>query len=662
MKKFRILFALLLAIMLSLTACGGETGGEGNGEGDIVTVTIAEAKAACTAEGVSLKEFYVAAKVEAADAKTGDLTLTDDSGSITVSGVCQMVDGEEVSFADMAKKPIAGNEVLILLNLIRTGDEVSAWRGCVIELFEGESPYKDMTIAAVRELEKGEKLMTDGVVARITYAFGMKPSGFILVDETASIYVYDAVAAESVKIGNRVTLTGEKDYWILEDEQANAEKFGYEGSCQIASVTVVANDGKVNEFDKSVATESTVKEILETPVTENITSKIYKVTALIEKNVGTGFVNYYFHDLDYTTSTYTYTQCSGSDFTWLDAFDGKLCTVYITALNAKSTSSDCYFRFLPVAVIDEGFVFDTAKAAEFAVKYHGITQLKATYSGDPAIELVTSVSSELLGFEGATLSFTSSDESVIKINTADGKTVFNCPGFGTATVTVTGSYGGKTYSESIEITVSENAEVDSITVEEAIASANDTEVTVKGIVGPSFVHSNRKGFYLVDETGLIAVSFMNVNDLGDIDIGNELVIKGKRATVKDTQIAIDDAVVVANYYGNNPLPAGAVKDATLAEIISLSDTTALYKITATVEFENGAYSNNCYLKVGSTSAQLYSSNAETNYSILLPYNGKEVTLIVSTCNWNGKAFKLCAVAVYDESGSVIYNEYSFPNV
>ena len=669
MKKLRILFLLLLTVALTMTSCAGlNLGGNGNGNGNsgnedqYTTVTIAEAKAACAAEGISLSDFYVAAKVASVDnLKTGDLTLTDDTDTIAVSGICQIVDGEEVGYTDMAKKPVEGNEVLIKLNLIREGDEVSAWKGVIINIFEGDNPYKDMSIEAIRALEKGEKVMTDGVVARITYANGLIPSGFILVDETASIYVYDGAAAESVKIGNKVTLTGEKDYWILEDEQTNAAKFEYKGSCQISGVTIVANDGKVNEFDKSVAVETTVKEILETPVNEDITSKLYKVTALVEKNVGTGFVNYYFHDLDYTTSTYTYTQCSGSDFTWLDQYDGKICTVYITPLNAKSTSSDCYFRFLPVEVIDEGFVFNTDNAPKFAVDYYGLAQLLKSYSGDPAVELITSVSSELLGFENVVLSYSSSDESVIKINVVDGKTILNCPGVGTATVTVTATYGDKTYSATTEITVTENTEVEHIGVDDAITSPVGEQVTVKGIVGPSFVHSNRKGFYLIDKDAVIAVSFANVNDLADIVIGNTVIVTGTRALVKETQIAIDDAALVSNYYGNSAIPADRViKDLTLAEIASKNDTTALYEVKVTVNFESTQYSKNCYIKSGETSAQLYSSNAEANYSFLLPYNGKEVTLIVSTCNWNGKAFKLCAVALYDESGNIVYNEYSFP--
>ena len=77
------------------------------------------------------------------------------------------------------------------------------------------------------------------MVARITYATGMKPSGFILVGDNSSIYVYDGDAAGRVQIGNTVTVAGTKDYWILDSEIAGAEKFGYKGCNQLTDCILV---------------------------------------------------------------------------------------------------------------------------------------------------------------------------------------------------------------------------------------------------------------------------------------------------------------------------------------------------------------------------------------------------------------------------------------
>ena len=122
---------------------------------------------------------------------------------------------------------------------------------------------------------------------------------------------------------------------------------------------MIENDKKVSTVDLSWATESTVKEIMETPVNggENITTNIYKVNAYVNKVPGNGFINYYINDLDNKTGSYVYTKCNGGDFEWLDQFDGKICTIYLSALNAKSTTSGCIYRFVPVSVVYEDFKF-----------------------------------------------------------------------------------------------------------------------------------------------------------------------------------------------------------------------------------------------------------------------------------------------------------------
>ena len=68
------------------------------------------------------------------------------------------------------------------------------------------SNYTEMSINSARDAEKDALVKVDGVVAKVLYAFGMKPCGFYLVDETNSIYVYDSDAAQRVKEGNKVTV------------------------------------------------------------------------------------------------------------------------------------------------------------------------------------------------------------------------------------------------------------------------------------------------------------------------------------------------------------------------------------------------------------------------------------------------------------------------
>ena len=521
---------------------------------------------------------------------------------------------------------------------------------------------KSITIAAARAAQKGTEVTITGVVAQITYANGKKPSGVMLVDDTGSIYVYDSNIANAVKEGNTITIKGTKALWILDTEVSSASKFGYKGCNQIDSATLLSNDGKVSAFSTKGIPTATVKEIMDTPVTEDITSKIFKVTALVKKAPGSGFVNYYINDLDGTTGTYVYTQCNGGDFDWLDKFDGKICTVYVTALNAKSSSAGCIWRFLPVEVKDEGFDIKSVNIAEHVVKYYGLPQFMTTYTGDPAMDLIASVDGELLNYKGAKLTYASSDT---KVATVSGN-VLHCLSTGKVTITVTGSYGGKTYSGKITLNVTVSQQTEQYpTVAEAIAAKVGDAVTVKGIVGPSLV--NKTGFYLIDKTGVIAVETTSAV-METIEIGHEVVLEAKRGiNTKDKdygQTCLKEAAVKVNYFGKHEYPTDAFKgELSLKEFYNLpvttDYTTHVYTITATVEVGGSAYYTNIKLTDDGTSVNLYCSSA-AQYSWLQAYAGQEITMEIAPCNWNSKSYYTgCVLAVINDDGSKVYNTLNF---
>lgn len=646
---------------------------------ELETITIAEALALAAQypEGTT-EMYYIRATVKSvANPTYGEMYITDETGEIYVYGT-RGADGTTF-FDKLPERPVKGDEVLLLCTLSQYNGESQVKLAHLIDFTHtpveiDPSQYTDATIAEARAAEADSLLKVKGVVARITYSIGHNPQGVILVDGTSSIYVYGVDVAGQVEIGNTIEVAAKKTYYVLASEQSNADKFGYKGACQLDDAILLSNDKGNHEFDKSWITESSVKEIMDTPVTEDITNKIFKVNALVKKAPGNGFINYYIDDIDGKTGSYVYTQCSGSDFDWLDQFDGKICTVYIVAQNAKSTTSGCVWRFLPILVIDEGYTFNTDGAAEYAVKYHGLTQFLANYTGDPAIKLETSVSSELLGFEGATLSYSSSDEEVVYFTEADGTVTFNCGKAGTATVTVTGSYNGKTYSETVEITVSKNAEIEYITVADAIATPYDTDVVVKGIVGPSLV--NRDGFYLFGEDGSMIAVIVNDTAIFDtIAMGNEIIISGMRERfIKDDtyttygQDSIVKATVVANYYGNHAYSTEkAITGKTLADIAALNATeshsTELYLVNGvTIEVVETAYYTNINIKDASGTLSLYCSSA-SQYNWLKAYAGQTVTLEVAPCNWNDKtAYKGCVLALILEDGTKVYNTYNWNNL
>lgn len=671
MKKFLLLLMALVLVVGCFSGCTTETvdnqlsSTPENSAPQYDVISIEKALELCGAEGnITTERYYIRGTVESiTNPAYGQMVITDGTHSISVYGI--------TGYAEMAEKPYKGDEVLLcgFLQNFKGSKEIKDAELIEFkkaELTIDESQYTDMSIADARETAEGTKVKVDGVVAQITYANGMIPSGVILVDETSSIYVYDGDIAGRAKIGNTVTLLASKTWWILADEASNAQKFGYKGCCQLESATLLSISEDVKEFDKSWITESTVKEIMDTPVSADITTKIFKVNALVTKADGKGFVNYYFNDLDGSTGSYTYTQCNGSDFAWLDQFNGKICTVYLMALNAKSSAAGCVYRFLPVAVSDDGFTFDTANAAEFVVKYYGVDQFQANYSGNPELEVVTSVSSDLLGFENAKLTYTSSDKKVVDFKTSGGKTVMHCLSTGKATITITGSYGGKTYSETVEISAEiAKEEVKAPTVAEIIAANVGENITVKGIVGPSLV--NKVGFYLIDETGIIAV-LTDEATMATVEIGQEVVLSGVRyLNTKDKdygQTCIKDAKVVTNNYGShNYNTSFFVTDKTLEDFYALNVntdyTTTVFVLKATVEVNETAYYTNIALKSGNTKVNLYCSSAN-QYNWLKAYAGEEITLEIAPCNWNSKNYYAgCVLAVRNEDGTKTLNELNF---
>ena len=655
------------------TTAPGEDSSE-PGEDEIKTITIAEALELCGDEGnVTEERYYIRATiVSITNAAYGAMIIADQTGEIPVYGTYSE-DGS-INYSEMAEKPYKGDEVLLYCILQNYNGTKEVKNARLIEFTHVEveidpNEYTDMSVADAREADKGTKIKVDGVVAKITYANGFKPNGLFLVDQTGSIYVFDGDLAQRVSEGDKITVAGEKDYWILDTEQGFAASFGYKGSCQLASAHLLEQDDSQDyAFDKSWITSTTVKDMLHTPVSENITTTIYKVNALVKKVPGNGFVNYYFFDIDGETGNYTYSQCNGNDFDWLDEFDGKICTVYISPINCKSTAGDCFFRLVPIEVIDEGYTFNKAGAPAYALKYHAMGQFRPEYSADPALELLSSVSSELLGFSGVTLSYASSDDSIVSFVTADGKTVMHCNAPGTATVTVTATLGDASATDTFEITVNTPPQVEAGNVQSAIDAAKGETVTVKGIVGPSLV--NKVGFYLIDETGVIAIQTTS-EVMATLTIGDEVILSGVcHINIKDAtthcigQTCINDAVILANNFGNHEYStASFVTDKNLQFVYDLDPmvdySTTVFVLKANVTVEETPYYTNIYLTdANGTQLRLYCSNAK-QYNWLKVFDGQEVTVEVAACNWNDKDYYTgCVLSVVTEQGK-IFNELNF---
>lgn len=645
-------------------------------------ITIAQACELAIAAGetpTATEYTIVGTIVTVSNGLYGEMTVQDETGSIYIYG-CEFSDG--TLYGDAEDKPVKGDIVVIkgVLKAFNGTPEMStqsnraeilAFEHVKVEIDTSEYPAK--TIAEVRDAQKDTKAKLSGVVAAITYANGKKPSGVILVDDTASIYVYSQDIAQQVSVGNTIEVAGSKTYWILETEQSSAQEHGYIGACQMENAVLVSNDKQVSEFDKSWIETTTVKELLNTGFNQNVTSLVVKSTAIVNKVVGTGFTNYYINDLDDKTGSYVYTQCNGSDFAWLDEFDGKVCEVYYTLLNAKSTAAGCVWRLLPVKVSEiKGFSFAASDVPAFAIEY-GVVDLfgEGVFGADPVITLPNSYDNDIIGASNVTLAYQSSDTTVATVTKGQDGTVLNLVGEGECNITVTATFGSYTASKTIAVKLDPFADIQTPTVAEIIATADGTEVTLRGIVMSSVVNQ-KGGFYIADDTGMIAVR-ATADEASQLKVGQEVVVRGtKKHVIKDGytiagQCAIDDATVVANYYGDNTYNTSwYITDKTISDLVTNFDpnvdlTTNVYVLNAKFVVKGGGYSITYYLQDPNNAENellLYTGGAQ--YSWLADYDGQVISVELAICNWNSKTDKIrgCIVAVTVD-GQRIVNTFNF---
>lgn len=649
--------------------------------------TIAELIAMMPSDGSATKErYYVRATIKSIDdAGFGSMTIEDPTGTLSVYGTYS-ADGAK-RYSELDEKPVKGDTVLLYGTIqnyqSKTPEIKSGW---IIEFTKGipswsEDDYTEMTIGEAREAAVDSLVKVTGVVSRITFANGMKPNGFIIVGDNSSIYVYDNQIAITVAIGNKITLLAKKTMYIPPKEASSAKKFGYKGACQLIDGHLLSNDEATNDLDLSFAQEKTVKEVIETSPSANITSLIYHSNALIKRvqKEGQNFVNYYIDDLDGKTGSYVYTACDGNDFAWMDQYDGKICSVYYTALNAKSTSTGVLFRFLPIKIEDNNYQFDKADAPKFAVEYYGLEQFDTVYSADPEKEMLTSVTSDLLNFGTATLSYSSNNTDLAYFETGeDGKVIFhiNSGTEGTATITVTGHLDGQTdFSKTMNIKITKPVDVSlAVNVKAAIDASKGTELLVKGVIGPSLV--NKNGFYLIDETGSLAVVMNSTDEFNGLQIGQTVYIKGKRdlfasarnGTPSYFESCMTGCQIVKNEFGNvDYSTASFIKGKTLADLIALPvtdnyHTAEVYVITAGLKFVSTKNYSNAYLKDGDSEMRLYCTNASSQYQWINPYvdDTKTYTMEVAVCNWNNKNYyTACLLSITDSNGNKVMNTFNF---
>jgi hypothetical protein len=653
-----------------------------NDSEEVKVINIAEAIeiASKLADGEVTSERYLIYGVVSSITKPqyGQMVITDDTGkSIDVYGSYGK-DGT-TRYEDMEDKPVRGDTVLLSCTLHTyngTAEIKVAW---IMEVTHADvsdlvdlSKYEEKTIQEARSASDGTLVRVKGIVERIHYATGLVPCGFYLIDGTNSIYVYDKEVAGSVSVGNQVTIVGEKTCFVQSSEESYAKQNGYEGSIQISNAYLVENDGLEHAWDKSWVKESTIKEIMETPVTTtNITNTIYKVNGLVKKSQGSGFVNYYIDDIDGVTGTYVYTMCNGSDLDYLELFDGKICTIYLSVINAKSSATGELYRFIPIEVIDENYTFDMSQVANYALTYHAGEQFDEAYFVDPNLEVITSVSNDLIGVEDVKITYTSSDEEVLYFALEDDKLVLHTGSkTGNADITITATKDDISASKVVNVKNVALGNIAYSNVKSAIDASDEEEITIRGVIASGI--TNQVGVVIVDETGAIDAFIASDTDFQTLKVGDEVILKGTKSHKKKDSstnlgnTCLANCEVVVNLHGDKAYDATSIINTTFKSIYEIAsygvnnDVYAqIYHATVHIEFYGTAYYSNVKIYDESDAnsyLNLYCSSASSQYAFLNDYDGQNVEVDLMITNMNSKTNNTAIViAVYENGVRVAIN-------
>lgn len=602
----------------------------------------------------------------------GQLTLTDGTNDLPVYG-CNMLgaDVKTIYFNEMDYIPHVGDTITLTGALKLFKDAPEMGKSIIKNIEKAEHTvstegYTEMTVKASREAAVGTKVKLTGVVAKRTFTQKMNYNGFLLVDETGSIFIYGGFTTVQVREGNKVTVIGEIEHYIDEKEANLASQIGYQGAIQVSKTALVSTDKGKNEFSKAGIEDTTIKAILDTKVTEkNITGSLYHATAILNRKQGDGFVNYYIDDLDNKTGSYVYTSNNGSDYSELNEFDGKVVDIYLTAINCKSTANGAIYRFVPVSVTAvDNYKFDMKKAPKFVLDYIATSQFDEQYAGDPEMEVITSYSSELISMSEVKLAYTSSNTELAYFENKDGKTIFHINNVSKAksVISITATYGEISETAKVEVAFSDAASQAS-TVKQAIDAEVGTKVQVKGVVSAKTL--NKSGVYIIDDTGAVVCLF---KDLSGLNNGDEVVVTGTRNEVgkngAKTQIAIDNCSLVAvvgtkKQYSTKSFTEIAFKDFMDTDF-TIANTAMIYKTSAYVYKTDGEHANikfyeskDAMSEEGAKSLMIYSSGSgEYAFIEKAGFVGKQVTLETAIVNYNG-SYKSCPISLSDGTTIVV---------
>ncbi|MDD4532702.1 MAG: hypothetical protein PHW22_04655 [Bacilli bacterium] len=242
------------------------------------------------------------------------------------------------------------------LQIVSTYQSTSFTDSFIVEL-EPKTDFETESLKSIREKEDGSEVVAQGVVAQITYKSGNKKLGFVIQDETDSMVVYNSVDAMSnlddVEKGNKVTIRGTLSHYIKTGDEDKAASFNYKGDTQIYDAEILSNDSKNNDlYETSLVKNLSVAEVAQIDPATDPVGKIYQCDAIIDKTSTAYFTSYRIDDPDDSSKSLSiYSQMQGSEYSFLDEYDGQEVSLNFAIQNIKYSSGSYAWRICAIGVV-----------------------------------------------------------------------------------------------------------------------------------------------------------------------------------------------------------------------------------------------------------------------------------------------------------------------
>lgn len=451
-------------------------------------------------------------------------------------------------------------------------------------------------------VEVGAKVDLEGIVVAHRYNGQGTPyiNGFYLTDGEDTVAVYGEDTAKQVKVGEKVRVSGEKGYYIPSADQGSAAATNYKGQLQLNYPTLVSQDGETHEIPASAIEAATASSIHAIPLSTDITGKLYRVKGYYGVSEGgvsqDPYTNYSLYDLDRMESLFHYSTSSGKDFAWTKQYDGKAVDMLVTIVLAKPSSGG--WRFAPVSCYGEIEV-PAKDEASYALK-----RLEAEvplYHEAPVNLLVAKKDP----YDDATREISTLDEKVTITEEAEGyRIVVPAEAVGSHELTLKVTYNGEVAEKKVTLVLDGKPVIATVSIADAIASEDGTEVVVEGIVVGAIKKSGaNQSVYIADASGSIRV-FANTTsqpNIADLKQGNACIIKATKTHYKKDTITtnyegdleLTNPEVLWQDHNENDIPTSGMEKISVSDIVNGTIENNLsgkvYRISAMITKLPGAY-------------------------------------------------------------------------